>query len=516
MSQNQTPWQGDKNPNTSRPTLTQSERDQLQSLIAPPSTSPMQPTNQTEGQVVNGYGANNTSTSIAPQLTTSSAYGSAPPISNQQYSTPTPGHPTFTSMSHLYPNYGLSTGMGPPNVPASINPTFTYSHQQNSSVMPNTPSSQLNQWSSRQNSADYSLYTSQSHGSMNLLSSGHAQQNQISSNGQYSMQPASFSPSQAVENTAGPVTPSAHNGVSSDFNRASSRTPRVENRQNSRSSSDSNRNDGYRVSKSKGKAPLKWRPGMKEKKITDEMTPEEQKEASDWNYKFSEAKKAHTREQNRVSAQKSRQKKVELLERTRTQVEGLEEENARLHNHITGLDAAMQQMSTDNMHLQSQNEILRQRVALLEQQIQVQPVHNPHVALPAPVNQNQAQGQAPNLAPGVSQNQQFMQAPTPVPRQNPTPTQNTPQNQVALGYDLSSTQTAPAPVNNGPVDPTMQPQQTQTQQVQPQQLQQQPDNVSREAQDDLIYEWMQASMGEFPPDSDPNSRPWSPSNGGAQ
>ncbi|KAI0890464.1 uncharacterized protein GGS22DRAFT_150972 [Annulohypoxylon maeteangense] len=357
-------------------------------------------------------------------------------------------------------------------------------------MMGNASTSQLNEWPAQQNDANPGVYASQSFGSTNLANSDPTQQNQIGSASQYTSYPAPFSPSQGMENLGDPDISMGHNGVSSDFNGASSPTRHV-GAQGSRDSSDSNTNENRRSSKPRDKAPFRWRPGMKERKITDDMTPEEKKEASDWNYKYSEAKKAHTREQNRVSAQKSRQKKVELLERTRTQVEDLEDENARLQSHVAGLEAAIQQISNENMHLQNQNEILRQRVTLLEQQIQAQPVRNPHAAL---VNQNQT----PAVTPGVQQPQQFLQAPTP---QNPAPVMNGAQTQGGLEFGLGSTQTL---AGNGPVDPTT---------LQPQQ-QQQSDNATHESRDDFIVDWM--SMADFPQNSDPNSRPWSPSNGGAQ
>ncbi|KAI2465478.1 hypothetical protein F4781DRAFT_435330 [Annulohypoxylon bovei var. microspora] len=508
MSQNQTPWPGDKIPNLPKHAPSQSERSQLQSYVIPPSNSPMPPPlNPSRDQAVVSYGANPTSTSMAPQYTAApSTYSSAPSAPTSQYPTSMSMPPRSTPMApHMYSNYtGWSNTMGIPDLSAPMNPTFTYSHQQNTHIIPNTAASQPNQWPPEQpNEANSRLYAPLNNGSTTLENSEPIPQSQVISTNQYTMFTSIGSPTQVTGNIAGPSTPIGSNGYSPNFDGDISSPLRAGTQPNSGESSNSNANDYQRTSKSRDKAPFKWKPGMKERKITDEMTPEEKKEAGDWNYKYSEAKKAHTREQNRVSAQKSRQKKVELLEKTKTQVELLEEENARLQHHIAGMDAMVQQTSNENMHLRNQNEILRQRVVLLQQQIQAQQIQNPHIALPELGNQSHSQSHTPTLTPGQAQAQHFMQAPTPAPRQNPTPNQNAPQTQADFEYALGTTQTAQVPTGNAPVGINQQPQQ-------PQQL----DNGAQESQDDFIVDWMQGPMGDFPPDSGSNSRPWSPPNGG--
>ncbi|KAI0894871.1 hypothetical protein F4806DRAFT_497576 [Annulohypoxylon nitens] len=473
--------------------------------FVPPSNSAMEPSaNQFADQSAGNYGAQPT-TSTAPQpAMTGSTYVPVPPASNSQYPAPTG---TSSMAPNPYQNYGY---MAVSNMPMSMNQAFDYSQQQTAQAMPNAQIAQQNQWSGQETDGSIAVYASQSYNTTTQVTSEPIQQNQFAPTTQYTMYPNMGSPSQVLDSMTGPGSPMNHDGVPTELNGRSA-TPRTRAQRNSRSSSRStgcqrtlrsrNRNRDRNV--------LKWRPGMKERKITDDMTPEEIKEATDYNMKLAEAKKSHTREQNRVSAQKSRQKKVELLNRTKTQVDHLEEDNAQLQNNIARLEAVVQQLQNDNSQLRSHNEILIQRISFLEQQVQTQPVRNAHVSLPALTNQSQSQSQintptlAPGRVPGMTGAQNFMQAPAPVQRRNPTPAQNTavqntPQAQMAqMGLDQGPSSTPAANANNGSADPIQQTQQLQ----QPQQ----PGNAMLGNEDSYLFDWLEMSTGDYPPETNPNT-----------
>ncbi|KAI1093642.1 hypothetical protein F5B19DRAFT_491239 [Rostrohypoxylon terebratum] len=489
--------------------------------FVPPSNSNMEPpANQFADQSAGNYGAQPI-TSTAPQpAMTGSTYVPVPSASNSQYPTPNLAPAGSTSMApNSYQQYGY---VGVSSMPMSMNPTFDYNHQQNgkrcpgkkrraektnpfgANVIPNAPMvpQQQNQWSGQENNGGISVYASQSYNTttQTQVNSDPVQQNQFASTTQYTMYPNMGSPSQILDAMTGPSSPMNQNGIPAELNGTSTVNPPAGAPQNSRSSSRSTGCQRTLRSRNRDKAVLKWRPGMKERKITDDMTPEEIKEATDYNMKLAEAKKSHTREQNRVSAQKSRQKKVELLNRTKSQVDHLEEDNVQLQSNVSRLEAVVQSLQNDNSQLRSHNEILRQRIAFLEQQVQTQPVRNPHVALPALANQSQPQSQinTPTLAPGMAGAQNYMQASTSVQRHNPTPAQSVPRGQMGqMSLDnngLSSTQA----VNNGSAEANQQPQQMQ-----------QPDNLVLGNEGDYIIEWLEMSTNDYPPPTDPN-------NGGVQ
>ncbi|KAI2613954.1 uncharacterized protein GGS25DRAFT_27013 [Hypoxylon fragiforme] len=94
---------------------------------------------------------------------------------------------------------------------------------------------------------------------------------------------------------------------------------------------------------------IEWRPGMKEIKLTDDMTAEERAEAEAWNRRYAQAKGDHNRAQNRESARRSRARKTEELKDAGKKIEALEK-------HIIELEAR-------NRHLSAQVAEMRQDAA---------------------------------------------------------------------------------------------------------------------------------------------------------
>ncbi|KAI1099401.1 hypothetical protein F4804DRAFT_349418 [Jackrogersella minutella] len=362
MSQGQDNWPGDRMPKFPRGVATDADRAQMQSFVVPPSTTPISASQQTSSMSLPQYTA-------AP-----STYGST-------YSMPTPP-------SYPMNNMNWTGGMGLPDLLAPLNSTYPYHTQSNG-----TSTQQLNQWSPQQTAT-----------LPHFASIPSIAQNQLNGTNQQMMHPGMNFPMRAA-------------GTSNGENAS---TPHANGPSYSRHSSISNTNN-WESSKGKGPVPFKWRAGMKDQKITDDMTPEEKKEATEWNYNLAEAKKAHTREQNRISAQKSRQKKVVLLEKTKTQVEQLEDERTQQAQHIQLLNATVEQLVSNNVQLQIQIDILQNHLALLEEQLGVQRAPNSRTANTAP------ESQAQPLPP--------MQAQTGLP----TPTSNnTPQAQEMLDFDLDT------------------------------------------------------------------------------
>ncbi|KAI2615653.1 hypothetical protein GGR54DRAFT_262619 [Hypoxylon sp. NC1633] len=98
----------------------------------------------------------------------------------------------------------------------------------------------------------------------------------------------------------------------------------------------------------------KWRKGMKERKITDAMTPEEREEAIKHNIHCAEAKTEHNREANRESARRSRAKKQAELVGAKKLAAELQHRNAALLEHNNRLLQENMQLRQEVTQLRSQ------------------------------------------------------------------------------------------------------------------------------------------------------------------
>ncbi|OTB02351.1 hypothetical protein M426DRAFT_322781 [Hypoxylon sp. CI-4A] len=198
-----------------------------------------------------------------------------------------------------------------------------------------------------------------------------------------------------------------------------------------------------------GQLPTIWEPGLKEIKVTEDMTFAERKHADEWNTAFARVKADHTREQNRKSAQKSRQKKVELLDRTREERDRFQQKNMHMNHQLGVLEERVSKLASENQHLRSQHENSRNRIILLEAQLQqqVQLGRKMSQALPQMGAQAQTQAQVQAQAqPQLGQNNMASRSRTPsqpqgqgAPRQSQSQAQ--PQGGSGSGYMLGGTNT---------------------------------------------------------------------------
>ncbi|KAI1764573.1 hypothetical protein GGR53DRAFT_530406 [Hypoxylon sp. FL1150] len=82
---------------------------------------------------------------------------------------------------------------------------------------------------------------------------------------------------------------------------------------------------------------LKWYKGIKEKPIPEDASDEQKEKLKEFNRQVGQARKEHTREQNRVSAQKSRHRKQENLETAQKRAADLEEQVTQLQEQVRQL-----------------------------------------------------------------------------------------------------------------------------------------------------------------------------------
>ncbi|KAI1659989.1 hypothetical protein F4813DRAFT_386858 [Daldinia decipiens] len=216
------------------------------------------------------------------------------------------------------------------------------------------------------------------------------------------------------------------------------------------STSGPERDPAHRVTKKQGKqrrtndkdgdlsmsdsSTLKWKPGMRLTKILDSW-PEERKEATRIrNEMISKCKAAHTRDQNRVSARKSRQKKEDALQDARSNVQRLQEQNAALSQQVHELNARINIYQLDIQNrgqsiamLASDNASLQSRINQLEMQI----LQGGQGVQELPAGQMPAQQLTPVLPPYSSQVQSQIQGS--MFMQNSDPTMAQVQGQAAPG-----------------------------------------------------------------------------------
>ncbi|KAI1376239.1 hypothetical protein F4677DRAFT_445496 [Hypoxylon crocopeplum] len=157
---------------------------------------------------------------------------------------------------------------------------------------------------------------------------------------------------------------------------------------------------------------VRWKAGLKEKKITDDMSEGEREEAKRWNKIFAEAKGDHNRAQNRESARRSRARKQKELDDTRARVaelraqngvmlqqnENLRQEIATARQENAQMRAIIQQQMGVNTSLNMQHQGLRDN---FNQQFQAHQILDPRLMFGQHQNPNQAQ-----LAPQTSSSNQ--------------------------------------------------------------------------------------------------------------
>ncbi|KAF3055615.1 hypothetical protein GL218_06951 [Daldinia childiae] len=121
---------------------------------------------------------------------------------------------------------------------------------------------------------------------------------------------------------------------------------------------------------------LQWRPGMRQTKILDSWSEERKEQTRIRNELISKCKADHTRDQNRVSARKSRQKKEDALQDARSNVQKLQEQNMALAQQAQELNTRINiyEMDIENRGqsiamLASDNAALQARITQLEMQI---------------------------------------------------------------------------------------------------------------------------------------------------
>ncbi|KAI1408909.1 hypothetical protein F5Y13DRAFT_204090 [Hypoxylon sp. FL1857] len=537
MSQNQNPKEGDKMFNRSAYGRSEAERSQLQYFDrqrqdVQPQHTPMQPrANPVAGQYVGGYtGMNpvpNSSTSqfgVMPNM-----YSPTPSMPASQQAMPTLMRPMPNTMTPptMYPGHGsYSSNVAYGGPSAQTHSAYRYGQPQSNSQI--IPTSHPSQWSPNQNDPnDLRAFAGHNHRALNWAQSQQATHSLLHS----TSAPAILHPTQSTQRTTQSLSSPRPRGSSTSSrgrSPASRSGSRSKSKRKSRGEALSPSDHG--VSKHAAQEPFKWRSGMKDRKITSDMTEEEKHEAELYNSRLAAAKKAHTREQNRVSAQKSRAKKVELLVKTESQVKDLQEENDRLQKRNASLSAQVQRLTNDNLQLRTQNEILQYRIRGLEQQQPMQgqrPIVNQYATLPSFASQSQ------NPSPGL--------------HQGPGANRNPLEGLDVVDYSLTSLTAAEndqLDVKLPPLDPTLllpQPQQPQLpqlpqqpqepQQSQPAQHAQQPttgdnqDLTTQAEQPNLLIDNVQGQdapldwLGDlegFSPDFGADNPSWDPSAGGAQ
>ncbi|KAI1142917.1 hypothetical protein F5Y05DRAFT_420757 [Hypoxylon sp. FL0543] len=400
MSQNQTPSDGDKSLNRPPFSLSEAERSQLQYFnrelqdIQPQQTSMQHRAKPALGLYVGPYaGVNLTPTASASQFgTLSTAYGSASSMSASQQPVPT----TMAPLTHQagsppnYPGYrNLPNTMAYGGSSGQMLSTYTYGQGQSSHNPGNVGLPQQNQWSAGQTGTTDvrpSAINRQGVAMANFLTTP---QNNIPSVSSSSLLPSASPPQRATQS---PFRSNPRTSDSPTSSRGRSPTSRGVGGRKTKTKSRTGTPGSRTAACFTAQGPIKWMSGMKDRKITADMTPEEVEEAQDYNRRLAEAKKAHTREQNRVSAQKSRAKKVELLQQTKSQVDELLDDNEQLQQLNTELNTRVQGLERDNLQLRTENDALRYRLAIYEETMAA-PIRTPFVAVPPLDTSTQTQNQ---------------------------------------------------------------------------------------------------------------------------
>ncbi|KAI1774113.1 hypothetical protein F4818DRAFT_452592 [Hypoxylon cercidicola] len=183
--------------------------------------------------------------------------------------------------------------------------------------------------------------------------------------------------------------------------------------------------------------PIRWYKGIKQQPIPEDATEEEKERLKRINFEVGQAKKEHTREQNRVSAQKSRQRKQTNLENALQRVEELEEQMADLQGRYTNLREAYQRVHGRIGWLENERANLSIRLRQYEAR---QPNFNPFTPLQGLGAQGQTQVPAGNPV-------QY-QTPISVQASSPAVASSQASNAVPFGYMQQAQASQPTPNSN--------------------------------------------------------------------
>ncbi|KAI0843062.1 hypothetical protein F5Y06DRAFT_304581 [Hypoxylon sp. FL0890] len=508
MSHNPTPSDGDKSLNRPPNMRSETERAQLQYFnrqlqdIQPRSTSLQPRPNPVAGQYVGSYtSVNPASTSSTTQFgTMPTVYGSSSSMSASQHQLPT-SMPTLTNQTMPLPIYS-SHGNWPGNMAyggqsAQTSSSYTYGQRHSSQNLGSMPAPQPNQWSAGQSGTTEIRETINHRPGMAIADFQSAAQSGILPASSSLQLPAATPIRRGSQNTSR-SNPRTRGSSASSRGRSPASRGGVSRKPKPKTKSRAKSPIELTVASPTGAEPIKWRSGMKDRKITSDMTEEEKEAARDYNRRLAEAKKAHTREQNRVSAQKSRAKKIEQLLQTKSQVDELLEDNDQLKQLNTVLSTRIQELETTNMQLRAENDALRYRLGVYEQHIPVT-IRNPLVALPQLGTSGQDQSQA-------------TQPQATIPPQSP-------RGQSVVNYSLPTTDIAQPTVGLGSPDPPLQAQQPSStaplDHPLPAQTQQQLNTLAGGAQEGDGIDWLVDLDKLNPPPGDDNPT-WDPYLGGAQ
>ncbi|OTA81104.1 hypothetical protein M434DRAFT_17502 [Hypoxylon sp. CO27-5] len=393
MSQNQHPGDGDRSFNRPPRARTDAERDQLQYFdrqrqdVQPQHITTQHLPNPGTGQFVGSYaGINATSTSSTSQFgAMPNMYGAAPLMPSSQLPMPTSMRPisnaTVPPMHPSYVNWTDNMGYGVSS--AQTRSTYNYGQQQSSQAMHRMPTPQPNQWSPGQTGGTGPYQSILNHPAVTTAN------NQSAAQGTHLASPSAL----LLPPVTTPQRPN-RGTPRTDPGRIQNVSSPLSSQGQSPASQGGSRRTRKRSSKTKTpydrpipdpttQQPFKWRSGMKERKITSDMPEEEKASALEYNMRLGEAKKAHTREQNRVSARKSRAKKTELLERTEERAVSLDQELKQARRQIAALRQQIQQLTNHNLQLRAENDAMQYRLAVLEEHMGGAPtIRNPFATLP--------------------------------------------------------------------------------------------------------------------------------------
>ncbi|KAI0136138.1 hypothetical protein F4776DRAFT_663988 [Hypoxylon sp. NC0597] len=513
MSQNQHSGDGDRSFNRPPRARTDVERDQLQYFdrqrqdVQPQNMTTQPLPNPGTSQFVGSYaGVNPTSTSSTSQFgAMPNIYSSAPLMTSSQPPMSASMHPISNPAAPpMHPSYGSWTNnMGYGGSSAQTSSTYAYGQQQSTQAMRRMSNPQPTQWSPGQTGATGPYQSALIPPTMTTANSRSAAQS-----GTQSVSPSTLllpppitpqRPSRGTprtdpgrsQNISSPFSSQGQSPVSHGGSRRTRRRTRVQTPYD------------RPIPDSTSQEPFKWRSGMKEKKITADMSEEEKQAALDYNMRLGEAKKAHTREQNRVSAQKSRAKKVELLARTEERAEELDQELRQARQQIAALELRVQQTSNHNLQLRAENDALQYRLAVMEENMRgLPPIRNPFATLP----RVEAPSQDPSPLATQAQATQTEVAAQTQPAQD----------QVDFDNSLTAANTTLSDLGLPLINPTLWDQLPTTNDPQdPAPQIQDPNTLVSDAQQDDTYEWLDNLIQPTAaPDTDQQSG--DPSNQGAQ
>ncbi|KAI0382105.1 hypothetical protein F5Y04DRAFT_280341 [Hypomontagnella monticulosa] len=416
MNQNQASGMGDRMPSIPQYHAMHSQTNQTHSSYSTmphnmPQDQPAQG-HQGNGQMSNAASASQSTVSMPPGMSSQGPRSNIMvPQFHQPYQQPWAGHMGYGNPMG-FPNYGTpenysgSGGQNEGNQRAQMYHGSTFPQQQSVHMMANMPTSHPNQLPAEHITPIDPALLNAPPAPMNPTPPTQPE----TRHGRNVMLPsAAESSEEAMEDTTGVATKPEASGSRSK----NSTTPRNKNYPLPRGRPKGKHSSHRGVGGSKRDAEelvFKWRPGMKMKPITPDMSEEEREATEEWNIKYSAAKAEHTRKQNRESAQRSRARKISELHNTKDRVEQLETLNEFLNQKNHHLDVHVRELSDEKMgylqtiaHLSSQNEGLRERVSILERQVQTQTIQNPGATIPMFADQSNTPVQSPsNLQDGNS------------------------------------------------------------------------------------------------------------------